>query len=274
VLVGAAVPPVQPLTAPQAPAFAGLERTIGRPLGIVHVFRPWGTPLVPADLATLAAGGRLPMLSWNAADVRGIASGADDDVIRADAEALAASDVPVLLRFRWEMDRPNLRATVGSPALYVAAWRHAHQLFEDAGADRVRWVWCPTAAGFAAGGAAPAYFPGDDVVDWVCADAYPDRRLTDLRVLLTPFLAWAAHHPQPVMVGELGVPRTADDAARAGWLDRAAAWLRTRPKVRAVVYFDLDVLPDAPLLQFGLDPGSRTADAFGRMARRLGGGTA
>jgi hypothetical protein len=44
--------------------------------------------------------------------------------------------------------------------------------------------------------------------------------------------------------------------------------------VRAVVYFDLDVLPDAPLLQFGLDPGSRTADAFGRMARGLGGGTA
>jgi hypothetical protein len=34
------------------------------------------------------------------------------------------------------------------------------------------WVWCPTANGFADGQAA-AFYPGNNEVDWICADAYP-----------------------------------------------------------------------------------------------------
>jgi len=261
---------VLPVTGPQAAAFDRLDRTVGQHTDLAHVFRPWGEPLPPPGLEELAAGGRVPLLSWNAEDVAGIAAGAHDDELATQAGALAGSGVPVLLRFRWEMDRPNLRTAVASPATYVRAWRRAHEIFDAAGAEDVSWVWCPTAAGFGPGGDAAAFYPGDDVVDWLCADAYPDRSMPSLADLLTPFLDWAAGHDKPVMVGEFGVPRTVDDAQRASWLDAATAWLATRPEVRAVVYFALDVAPTAPVLQFGLDPGSQAAAAFGRMARDLG----
>jgi hypothetical protein len=71
------------------------------------------------------------------------------------------------------------------------------------------------------------------------------------------------------MVGEFGVPRTADDADRAAWLDAATSWVETEEQVRAVVYFDLDVEPSAPVLQFALDPGTATASAFARLSRSL-----
>lgn len=268
-LVGVAVPRALPVDGPQAAAYTGFDQEMGTSTDIAHLFRTWGEPLTPPDITDIAAAGKYPMLSWNGDDIATIDSGADDARIRQQAEQLAATGVPTLLRFRWEMDRPNLRAAMGSPEAFVSAWRRVHAIFEQVGTPAVSWVWCPTAAGFAPGGDAAAFYPGDDVVDWVCADAYPDRELQPLSTLLTPFLAWAAGHDKPVMVGEFGVPRTADDAARAAWLDDATAWLEQQSQVRAIVYFDLDVVPTAPVLQFGVDPGTETASAFDRLAGTL-----
>ena len=43
------------------------------------------------------------------------------------------------------------------------------------GATNVGWVWCPLATGFT-DGRAQKYYPGDDQVDWLCADVYPGTR--------------------------------------------------------------------------------------------------
>ena len=105
------------------------------------------------------------------------------------------------------MDRPNLRAVVGTPAEFIAAWKHVRAIFAQQHVRNVAWVWCPTAKGFVPGGNAAAYYPGNDEVDWVCADAYPGfgpyRSFADT---VQPFLSWASHHPKPVMIGEYGVP--------------------------------------------------------------------
>lgn len=273
-LVGVAVPRALPADGPQAAAYTAFDQRLGTHTDIAHLFRTWDEPLVPPDLADVAAAGKYPMLSWNGSEVAAIVAGHEDELVRSQAEAIAATGVPTLLRFRWEMDRPNLRTTVGSPEAYVAAWRRVHHLFDEVGAPAVSWVWCPTAAGFEPGGDAAAFYPGDDVVDWVCADAYPDRDLHPLSTLLTPFLRWAADHDKPVMIGEFGVPRSADDTVRAAWLDDAASWLDDQDQVRAVVYFDLDVEPTAPVLQFGLDPGTATASAFDRLTASLSAGDA
>ncbi|WP_051551916.1 glycoside hydrolase family 26 protein [Nocardioides sp. URHA0020] len=266
-LVGAAVPRQLPADGPQAAAYTRFDDELGTDTQIAHLFRTWDQDLVPPDLSQVAADGKYPMLSWNGADIAGIVSGRYDRRIREQATALADSGVPTFLRFRWEMDRPNLRTSVGSPEAYVAAWRRVHRIFADVGTPSVSWVWCPTADGFAPGRDAAAFYPGDDVVDWLCADAYPGRELTPLATLLAPFLSWAEGHDKPVMIGEFGVPRTADDDARAAWLGAAGRWLADEPLVRAVVYFDLDVEPTARVLQFGIDPGTATALAFDQLAR-------
>lgn len=268
-LVGVALPRALPVDGPQASAYTRFDQQLGTTTGIAHLFRTWDEPLAPPDLTDIAASGKYPLLSWNGDDIAAIGAGEEDDWIRDQAERLAATGVPTLIRFRWEMDRPNLRSTVGSPEAFVRAWRRVHTIFEQVGTPAISWVWCPTAAGFGPGGDAAEFYPGDDVVDWVCADAYPDRDLQPLSSLLTPFLAWAAAHDKPVMIGEFGVPRVADDDERAAWLDDATAWLATQQQVRAVVYFDLDVVATAPVLQFGVDPGTATASAFERLAGTL-----
>ena len=53
--------------------------------------------------------------------------------------------------------------------------------------SNVSWVWCPTVGGFASG-EAPAYYPGDDEVDWTCVDVYAGSVLRPMSELLDPFL--------------------------------------------------------------------------------------
>lgn len=270
-LAGVALPPTVPVSGPQGAGFADLARTLGVHLDIVHLFRPYPEPLLPPDAATLATAHTL-MLSWNGGSIPAIASGDMDDWITDQAATVAALRTPVLLRFRWEMDRPNLRDSIPSPATYITAWDRVRSLFDQAGATDVEWVWCPLASGFDAGRDAAAFYPGDDEVDWICADAYPAASPAPLASMLSGFLTWASGHDKPLMIGEFGVPRTVDDAARAAWLEDARHWLMSQSSIRAVVYFDLDVDPSAPVLQYGLDPGTGAAAGFARLVHDIGGG--
>ena len=108
---------------------------------------------------------------WGAATVKVIGSGADDAELTAWARRFASFPHPILMRMRWEMDRPNLRSTMGSGADFVAAWKHVRAIFAAQHVTNVSWVWCPTSVGFATG-EAQAFYPGDSEVDWTCVDVY------------------------------------------------------------------------------------------------------
>lgn len=85
------------------------------------------------------------------------------------------------LRARRAARVPALRLGDGSAAqrghqwvAFRALWRHVHAVFEDEGATAVEWVWCPTNWAFAPRSRRDplTWYPGDDVVDWLCADGY------------------------------------------------------------------------------------------------------
>ena len=65
---------------------------------------------------------------------------------------------------------------MGSGRDFVAAWDHIRAIFAAVGVKNAAWVWCPTANGFNPDGRAAAFYPGDNKVDWICADAYPSHR--------------------------------------------------------------------------------------------------
>ena len=153
-------------------AVDALQQQIGRRLDIVHIYLQQQAAFpTSSDLAFVRQGSTL-LVSWALNDSRGIAAGQYDSTIRQRAREIKAIGKPVFLEWRWEMDRPNLRSQVGPPADYIAAWKHIRRIFAEQHTDNVAWVWCPSARGFT-GGYAPAYYPGDTQVDWVCADAYP-----------------------------------------------------------------------------------------------------
>ncbi|HET6214814.1 MAG TPA: glycosyl hydrolase, partial [Micromonosporaceae bacterium] len=231
---------VRPARLTQAGRLAALheyEAALGRPLDIVNTYRRFDEVLLTeSDRAVLRKHATL-MLSWASGDTRSITLGHHDDLIRRRARELRSAGAPVLLRFRWEMDRPNLEAAMWSAPDYVAAWRHVRRLFAAEGVRNAAWVWCPTAEGFAAG-RAPAYYPGDDAVDWVCVDAYAGAALRPLGDLLAPFLTWAAARPKPILIGEYGVAVDWGSAVRAAWLHDAARVFRANPQIKAVSYFE------------------------------------
>ena len=92
-------------------------------------------------------------------------------------------------------------------------------------------------------GAQP-YYPGDDVVDWMCADGYnwapnkPGTRYESFQELFQAFYNWAVPHNKPLMVGETGVQEL-QPGDKAKWLTAMHVSLTQHyPNIVAFLYFD------------------------------------
>jgi hypothetical protein len=220
-------------------AVDALQQQIGHRLDIVHIYLTAGATFpTQSDLAFVDQGSTL-LVSWALNDSSAIAAGADDALIRQTAQELQHIGKPVFLEWRWEMDRPGLRAEVGTPAQYIAAWKHIREVFAEEQVTNVAWVWCPSSKGFA-DGTAGAYYPGDSEVNWICADVYPPSNdpLRSFAATAQPFLDWASHHDKPIIIGEFGVRTVSPPQARAAWLRAAAETVLADPQIKALVYFD------------------------------------
>jgi hypothetical protein len=216
-----------------------LQQQIGRKLSIVHTYLKWQAPFPTTSDMTFLNQGSMLLISWAGTDTLQIISGADDSWIRTRALQIKALDKPVFLEWRWEMDRPNLQSQVHSGADYVKAWDHIRAIFASAGVHNAAWVWCPTGKGFTDGQAA-AFYPGNDEVDWICADAYPYGSYVSFASTVDPFLTWASHYDKPVMIGEFGVKESDTGPQRAQWLQAAQQVVRADHQIKALLYFDAD----------------------------------
>ncbi len=265
---------VQPVTYTQPADIAAiqtLQGQIGRRLGIVHSYLRWQVPFPTASQQAILRQGSTLLLSWAGADTRAIASGVYDSWIREQARAIKATHKRIFLEWRWEMNRPGLIPEIHSPADYIKAWDHIRSIFASQHVKNVAWVWCPSVKGFGisfryAPGA--AFYPGNNEVDWLCVDAYPQPGpFVSFADLVEPFLAWASHIPKPIMIGEFGVPRSYAPKVRAQWLRAAAQAVRADSQIKALVYFEGDPPGSMPAKKYGLDAGSLPLLAFRAIAQ-------
>jgi hypothetical protein len=264
--VGAWIKPEELTHVGRLAAVDDMETNLGRKLKIVNTYRRFEQMVgTPSDREFLAQGATL-MVSWATGDNRSILDGEYDDLIRKQADAVKAIQAPVLLRMRWEMDRPNLRATMWSGADYIAAWKYVRDIFRAEGADNVSWVWCPTAEGFQRGDA-EQFYPGDDQVDWTCVDVYAATQFQPIGQLMDPFLRWAARHPKPIIIGEFGVAKAWGSAGRAAWLADAERTFKANPQIKAIAYFESDPDGNAPNKQFQLAGDRQAFKAFHRLVK-------
>ncbi len=247
-------------------AVVDLQGELGRPLDVVHTYHRWRDMFgTESDMAFQQSGATL-LYSWAGTDTRKIVDGRYDRLITERARQIRSMGRPILLEWRWEMDRPNLRYEVASPATYIAAWRHLRSIFATQHVRNASWVWCPTADGFGPSGDAAAFYPGDAYVDWLCVDAYPGRRVRSLSTVLDPFLAWAQKHPRPIIVGEFGAPKSYGSRARARWLADAAAELRSDRQIKAACYYDSNPVRDKPVEGYGLRQDPAALAEFSELA--------
>ena len=132
--------------------------------------------------------GSVPLITWmpyNSAEpdsnvLAEITQGQWDTYIAGWIEGLkswrstyADADKPsVLIRFGHEFNG-NWYPWGNKPEDLKAAWRYLHAAFTEAGLnDVVGWVWCANNVDVDSYNNVMAYYPGDDVVDWLSLDGY------------------------------------------------------------------------------------------------------
>jgi hypothetical protein len=252
-------------------AVTALEADIGRTLAIDHHYHPWNDPF-PGPLEQWDLGlGRIPMISWHGSDTEAIVSGSQDALIKARAVGVRNLGEPVFLRWGWEMDGGRNAAWAKSPASYITAWRHLHELFVSQGATNAVWVFCPGAPGFQTGHA-QLFYPGSAYVDWVCADGYNwapikrgDRWQTFSQIF-APFYSWAVVVGKPMMIGETGALEAAP-RAKAMWISDARRTMeRQMTSIRAFVYFDHAPTEGGTRYDWRVDSSAPTLRAYWTMA--------
>lgn len=247
---------------------ADLQRRLGRHLDVVHTYRGWRDPFgTRSDLSFQRAGATL-LYSWSGTDTRQINSGRYDRLIAERARRVRAMRRPILLEWRWEMDRPNLRSEVHSATAFLAAWHRIQRIFRAQHATNAAWVWCPTADGFAGRRRALDYYPGDASVDWLCVDAYPGRRHYRTFAAVTgPFLAWANKHAKPIIIGEYGAPSVYGSRRQAEWLRAATATMKKHPQIKAACYYESDNRRRRNMPRYSIRDNPRPFAALRAMAR-------
>lgn len=264
--VGAWIKPDELTHVGRIVAVGVLEKQLGRRLDIVNTYRRFEQMVGTKSDKDFVDQGATLMVSWATGDNRSILAGEHDKLIRRQARAIRKVKRPVLLRMRWEMDRPNLRATMWSGADYVAAWKYVRAIFAEERADNVSWVWCPTAEGFIRGDA-PDFYPGDDQVDWTCVDVYAGTVFQPIGQLMGPFLQWAGQRPKPIVIGEFGVAKAWGSQRRAAWLADAERTFKANRQIKAVVYFESDPDGNGPNQQFQLTGDRAAFSAFHELVR-------
>ena len=152
-----------------------LEAHIGRRLDIVHWFSSWDAPYYPELVRRASEGGRLPMISWQPDNqsMSDIARGRHDAYIRSWARGAATTEGPVYVRPFAEMNGDWV-PWYGDNATFRRAWRRVVDIFDEEGADNVRWVFSPNVTDWPVTpeNSMEAYYPGHEYVDVLALDGY------------------------------------------------------------------------------------------------------
>lgn len=163
----------------------------------------------PGTLATrFRAAGMVPFIQVNPRKVKltGIAAGHYDVYLRTYARDARRFCTPLILSFGHEFNGPwytwGFKDT--PPQVFVAAWRHMHDIFIQEGATNVIWAWDPD---HAAKDPTP-WWPGPSYVNWIGIDGYfrkPGQ--TSFRVLFGNRIAEIRKFSNaPILIAETGAP--------------------------------------------------------------------
>jgi hypothetical protein len=234
-------------------SYRAVERTIGRPLDLVKTYVDWapGVRFPNTQLASLARSGRRTLdVSWNAVTYhpRGkisyasIAAGDwDKSVILPEARRLKAFHHKIFIDFDHEFDNKQ-QAGKGTPAQYVAAYRHIHHVMASAGVRNVIWAWVSTGDLYHAQQLRASY-PGRKYVDWIGYDAYNwascrGQAWDTPYQTFHPFYRWVSHQKgmkhKPLMIGEYG---SVAGPLVESWYAHIPRALKQMPRIRSLMEF-------------------------------------
>lgn len=253
------------------------ESNAGKRVSIVH----WGAGLPWAHdfnywqptLELVRQRGELSLVDMDSGSValRSIANGAYDSSLSTWAKQAAAYGRPFFLRWDWEMNGywfswGTTSSNQNTPADYVAAWRHIHDLFQQAGATNVTWVWCVNHE-FSNGVPIGQLYPGDGYVDWTSIDGYNQSSSTWWQSFAQVFGSTYSHLLQlaaakPIMVAETSSREVG--GSKAGWITDALSTQlpQNYPKIKALVWMNWRMSDHGAWSDWEIESSSTSRAAF------------
>lgn len=214
--------------------------SIGRKPNLIGEYVAWRKPFDAAGVSRAWSYGALAYLAWEpyGTTAAAIAAGGSDAYIRQFAHAVRKLDLPVVLSFGHEMNGNwyPWGSSQTSPADFVAAWRHIHALFQQAGASNVIWMWNPNIVNIIPGVRLRPLYPGNAYVDWVGITGYfPTTGPHTYSGLYGPTVRQLRQFTRkPVIIAETSVESGPAEVASAAQLVTTA----TRHGVVGFIWFD------------------------------------
>ncbi|HEY2442931.1 MAG TPA: hypothetical protein VGI31_07340 [Streptosporangiaceae bacterium] len=158
---------------------------LGRKLAIIRVYDHLGEDFMNPQVRRFMSSGSTLLVSLDTlpggASYASIAAGHEDATISGFLRSVDQAAVQyhlgaIYICFEHEADTPPHHTGLGTPAQFVQAWDHIHQLATGAHLDwnqggRLHWVLILTHGTYIAG-TAGQYWPGADEVDIVGVDGY------------------------------------------------------------------------------------------------------
>lgn len=229
-------------------AFAG---EIGKKPNLIEAYYDFNSAFPAASVHAAYRYGALTMISWEpyTESLRDIAAGYDDAYLTSYAIAVRGLDVPVAISFGHEMNGDwypwGMKTHGNTPADFVAAWRHVHDVFAQVGAANVIWVWDPNVTYVAPSVDIASLYPGDSYVTWVGATGYYTPGSWGRQTFATLFGPTLAKirtfTSKPFLISETGVQQ---DVAKAAETTDLLTSVAKTPGVVGFVWFDYNKRAD------------------------------
>jgi len=253
---------------------ASIAGQLGRKLAIVRVYDQLGEQFQNRQVDSLMANGTTVLVSIDTvpgqASYASIAAGQHDQYFKGflasvEQAAVRYSLPAIYVAFEHEADAAGHHQGLGTPAQFVQAWEHIHQLATSAHLDwnqggRIHWVMIMTGAGYTKGVVGP-FWPGTGEADAVGVDAYNTggcriarkrhQRFTGaLRPPVTPASLFSAalqfaadHGGLPVFVAEWGSVTYNTATVRVNFMHQMQAFVQANSAIAAALYWDSQVPP-------------------------------
>lgn len=231
--------------APQAPwrtSVSQFTAVTGIVPGVIENYSAFGEPFATARMCSEIRLGSIPLIQLNPfhQGLHAIASGRYDRYLWSYATAVKMFTSPVAISFGHEMNGnwyPWGYSHV-TPATFVAAWRHVHQVFSQAGASNAIWVWTVNRdSSRAAVSPDHLWWPGSRYVSWVGINGkYPREIDTFSSVFGASLTSIRALTRKPILLTETGIDTERSRPAQIRNLFRG---MTRNPQIIGMVWFNL-----------------------------------
>jgi hypothetical protein len=247
------------------------EANAGKRVSVVHYGQPppWERGFDPVPFGLARKRGAIPAvdMSTKSVPLREIADGRYDDSIAAWARGAKAWGRPFFLILDVEMNgpwEPYGPVNGNSPADFVRAWRHMHDVFTEARATNVTWVWCPNIDTRNQFVPYADLYPGDRYVDWTGLDGYDFDGTASFSWLFSSSYARLLKlaPAKPVMLSQVGANEV--NGQKAAWITDALATQLPRrfPRVKAVLWFNWRIFDQGRWHDWEIESSAAAQSAF------------